>query len=87
MMTMVRITAPVIPPIVRPPPSLSDLASATFMQASDHFGKEIWFRIARLGEFPHRMKHTYVLLRDILRYKTCRAMHLGSRLDAKFPTL
>jgi hypothetical protein len=87
MITIVRITAPVMPPIVRPPPSLSDSASATFMQVPDHFGKETWFVIALLEKFPHTMKQTYVLLRDISGYKTCRATNLGSRLDAEFPTL
>jgi hypothetical protein len=42
MITMVRIAVPVMLPIVWPPPSLSDSASATFMQASGHFGKEFW---------------------------------------------
>ena len=87
MITIVRVTAPVIPPIIRPPPSLSDSASATFMQATGHFGKKFWFRIARLENFPHRMKQNYVFLRDISGYKTCRTMHLGSRLDAEFPSL
>jgi len=52
MITMVRIAAPVMLPIVRPPPSLSDSASATFMQASGHFGKEFGIRISLLEKNP-----------------------------------
>jgi hypothetical protein len=67
---MVKITAPVMSPIVRPPPCLSDSASATFMQASGHSRKEFWSRIARLEkEIPLRMKQKYVLLRDISCYE------------------
>jgi hypothetical protein len=56
MITMVRIAAPVMLPILRPLPSLSDLASATIMQASGHFGKEFWYRISFLEKKKSRLE-------------------------------